>query len=494
MIRNERQYRITKARLEEFERALADVAAKTGTSAEDNLWLKVQQDAIASQMEELRADVQDYETLRAKGLESLEVASFDDIPRALVKARIALGLTQKDVADRLGLKEQQIQRYEATDYAGASLERVKQIMAALGLRLAQGVFLPSSKITLAEVFGRTRGLGLSREFVQDRLLPSALQSRLRAGQAIPEHETELWAAETVSRLGRIFSWPAEQIISGAALSVRGDVLAAARFKVPAGKDQQSFAAYAVYAHYLSLLLLQATAHIPQPGAIPDDAELMRKVITGNGEAVTLDRLLSFCWKDLGIPILPLNDPGAFHGACWKIKGRSVVVLKQRTSSTARWIIDLLHELRHLGNHQHESEFALIEPEQITKSTPADLLDEETEATEFAGEVALHGRAEELVDRCVRLASGKVEWLKTAVQRVAKEEHIGVELLANYLAYRLSLQDINWWGTAQNLQEDNGNPWRVVRDYALLHADLDKLNSIDKELLTQALSEPSSYAL
>jgi HTH-type transcriptional regulator/antitoxin HipB len=33
---------------------------------------------------------------------------------ALIEARIAAGLTQKALADRLGVAEQQIQRYEAT--------------------------------------------------------------------------------------------------------------------------------------------------------------------------------------------------------------------------------------------------------------------------------------------------------------------------------------------------------------------------------------------
>ena len=36
-------------------------------------------------------------------------------------------------AERLGLQEQQIQRYEATDYASASLTRIKEVVSALGI-------------------------------------------------------------------------------------------------------------------------------------------------------------------------------------------------------------------------------------------------------------------------------------------------------------------------------------------------------------------------
>jgi len=54
----------------------------------------------------------------------LSYASFGELPKALVQARIARGLTQKDLADRLGMDEQKIQDYEATDYQRARLARI----------------------------------------------------------------------------------------------------------------------------------------------------------------------------------------------------------------------------------------------------------------------------------------------------------------------------------------------------------------------------------
>lgn len=59
------------------------------------------------------------------------VDSFDELPQALVKARIALRLSQKDLADRPGMKEQQIQRYESTDYQSASMSRLLDDVQAL---------------------------------------------------------------------------------------------------------------------------------------------------------------------------------------------------------------------------------------------------------------------------------------------------------------------------------------------------------------------------
>lgn len=61
----------------------------------------------------------------------------------LIKGRIAAGLTQRQLADRLGLKEQQMQRYEATDYASASLARVSEVIAALGIEVKEAVVPPA---------------------------------------------------------------------------------------------------------------------------------------------------------------------------------------------------------------------------------------------------------------------------------------------------------------------------------------------------------------
>ena len=55
------------------------------------------------------------------------IGSVQDIPQRLIEARIRAGLTQEELAQKIGLKPQQLQRYEATDYNSASLARVAEI-------------------------------------------------------------------------------------------------------------------------------------------------------------------------------------------------------------------------------------------------------------------------------------------------------------------------------------------------------------------------------
>jgi ribosome-binding protein aMBF1 (putative translation factor) len=103
---------------------------------------QAQEDALRSQIADLREQLTEYEALRARQREVLALESFEEFPRALVQARIAAGISQKELAKRLGLKEQQIQRYEATEYISASMTRVAAVIRALGLTVRQEIVLP----------------------------------------------------------------------------------------------------------------------------------------------------------------------------------------------------------------------------------------------------------------------------------------------------------------------------------------------------------------
>ena len=94
---------------------------------------KAQEDALRSQLADLRGEIREYESLMAGGFHVDDLQAIVNLPAVLIKARIAQGLSQKDLARRLGLKEQQIQRYEATDYASASFKRIREVVGALGI-------------------------------------------------------------------------------------------------------------------------------------------------------------------------------------------------------------------------------------------------------------------------------------------------------------------------------------------------------------------------
>lgn len=131
MIKNERQYRITKAQAARFSKALDNLRHQPNPELHPMI-ARAQQDALRSQLADLDNELREYESLKSGDfpMESLKVVS--EVPSVLIKARIATGLSQRDLAERVGLKEQQIQRYEATDYATANLARIMEVVSALG--------------------------------------------------------------------------------------------------------------------------------------------------------------------------------------------------------------------------------------------------------------------------------------------------------------------------------------------------------------------------
>ena len=82
-------------------------------------------------MADLKSELEEYDRLRAGNFDVSQLSQIDSVPLVLIKARIATGMTQKDLAKLLKLKEPQVQQYESTNYARASLTRVGQIANVL---------------------------------------------------------------------------------------------------------------------------------------------------------------------------------------------------------------------------------------------------------------------------------------------------------------------------------------------------------------------------
>ncbi len=135
MIKNDRQYRITQAWAKKFRTSVKELTTQPRPkNVHAKMW-EAQKAGVQSQLRDLEEELREYESLKAGGPTTLELDSLDALPKVLIQARIAAGLTQEDLAARLGLKTQQIQRYEANDYQTASFARLLEIARALNLRV-----------------------------------------------------------------------------------------------------------------------------------------------------------------------------------------------------------------------------------------------------------------------------------------------------------------------------------------------------------------------
>ncbi|MFN3150872.1 helix-turn-helix domain-containing protein [Bremerella sp.] len=88
---------------------------------------------IRSFHEQFKEEVASYERLKRGEFE--EVENFYGVGRLLIALRLAQGVSQRELAKRLGVHESQVSRDERNEYHGVTLDRANRILDALGVDL-----------------------------------------------------------------------------------------------------------------------------------------------------------------------------------------------------------------------------------------------------------------------------------------------------------------------------------------------------------------------
>ncbi|MFK0010496.1 helix-turn-helix domain-containing protein [Streptomyces sp. NPDC091027] len=119
MIRNERQLAVSRKKMKELREA-----AESATGQDREVWLSLAR--------EILCEIDEFESVRNGKVSTFELNSLDDLPNALIKARISRRLTHSDLASRLEVSEQMIQKDEAGGYETARLDRLADVTDAMG--------------------------------------------------------------------------------------------------------------------------------------------------------------------------------------------------------------------------------------------------------------------------------------------------------------------------------------------------------------------------
>jgi HTH-type transcriptional regulator / antitoxin HipB len=136
MIQNEHQYKVTQTKLRELEQYLIDLDLNSDNLSER--LLQAEKKGIQVLIDRLYAEIVEYDNLKQQRT-PIQICSLDELAIGLIKARISTGMTQKELAAKIGVQEQQIQRYEENQYASASLTRLTEIARALEIIFANPV-------------------------------------------------------------------------------------------------------------------------------------------------------------------------------------------------------------------------------------------------------------------------------------------------------------------------------------------------------------------
>lgn len=133
MIKNHKQASITKSKLAELNKAKEELESRKAKY--DPVEYELAENAIHGLIEDLENQIQTYEALVGGNFHFLKPKNIEDIPNILIAARLSQKMSQKVLADNLGIEAQQVQRYEASDFEGASWSRIIEFANALNIQL-----------------------------------------------------------------------------------------------------------------------------------------------------------------------------------------------------------------------------------------------------------------------------------------------------------------------------------------------------------------------
>ena len=127
MIKTDAQRARTVTQIAGFKRALAQHGTADGkrTSAICGSY-----DGMIRQLE---GEIEDYDRLTSGSVMIPPLERLDQIAPFVVRLRIAKGISQTELANRLGVSKQVVSRCEEDDYQGVGLERLQNILDVLGV-------------------------------------------------------------------------------------------------------------------------------------------------------------------------------------------------------------------------------------------------------------------------------------------------------------------------------------------------------------------------
>lgn len=132
MIKNEKQYNITRKKLHEFEEGISRLKNGREQLPPKEEMLLV---SMLVMQKQLQDEIAQYELVKSLTSAVLAERSIDDLPILLIEYKIQSGMTQKEFSQKVGMKEQQLQRYEAENFNSISFRNLLKIIHAIGLEV-----------------------------------------------------------------------------------------------------------------------------------------------------------------------------------------------------------------------------------------------------------------------------------------------------------------------------------------------------------------------
>jgi ribosome-binding protein aMBF1 (putative translation factor) len=129
MIKNDAQRERTAAQVDGFRKALAKVERETKGRRATAI-----RGSYEGMIRQLVNEIREYDEVKSGELALPNVDRLDQIAPFIAKIRIAKGISQTELARRLGVSKQVISRYEETEYQTVAIARLQEILDAIGIK------------------------------------------------------------------------------------------------------------------------------------------------------------------------------------------------------------------------------------------------------------------------------------------------------------------------------------------------------------------------
>ena len=140
MIRTEQEYQLTLQNLADQDERLKLQEAQLKGMKLTKEGIKRVLDPVRVFSEQMREEVATYERLKRGEFDALE--NLAGMGQMLIALRISKGLTQRELAQRMGVNESQVSRDERNEYHGITLDRAQRILEVLEVRMTTTVQSP----------------------------------------------------------------------------------------------------------------------------------------------------------------------------------------------------------------------------------------------------------------------------------------------------------------------------------------------------------------
>jgi ribosome-binding protein aMBF1 (putative translation factor) len=140
MIRNEAEYQEASKRLGEEIKRLDEHRTRLREAGLGDAEIKRVIDPIESFHLQLKEEVEAYERLKRGEFEE-QLDNLRGLGQLLITSRISQGISQRELAKRLGVHESQVSRDERNEYFGITLDRAVKVLDALSVRLTTKVVI-----------------------------------------------------------------------------------------------------------------------------------------------------------------------------------------------------------------------------------------------------------------------------------------------------------------------------------------------------------------